>query len=59
MRTIGDILWFVLAGVWPALGYAAGAMVMCLTLIGIPSGIQAFTRSTLAQWPSGRRIVED
>ena len=57
MKTIGNILWFVLGGIWLALGYAIGGLVMCLTIIGIPFGIQAFKLSTLALWPFGRVIV--
>ena len=57
MRTIGNILWFVLAGIWLAMGYAIGGLVMCITIIGIPFGIQAFKLSTLALWPFGRVIV--
>ena len=41
MKTIGNILWFVLGGIWLALGYAIGGLVMCLTIIGIPFGIQS------------------
>ena len=57
MRTIGNILWFILAGIWLAMGYAIGGLVMCITIIGIPFGIQAFKLSTLALWPFGRVIV--
>ena len=42
MRTIGNILWFIFAGVWLALGYALAGLVMCITIIGIPFGVQAF-----------------
>lgn len=56
MRTIGNILWFVLAGLWLALGYLLGGLVMCITIIGIPFGIQAFKLSVLALWPFGREI---
>jgi len=54
MRTIGNILWLVLAGFWLALGYAFGGLVLCITIIGIPFGIQAFKLAGLALWPFGR-----
>jgi uncharacterized membrane protein YccF (DUF307 family) len=54
MRTIGNILWFVLAGIWLAMGYAIGGLVMCITIIGIPFGIQSFKLAGLALWPFGR-----
>lgn len=53
MKTIGNILWFVLGGIWLALGYAIGGLVMCLTIIGIPFGIQSFKLAGLALWPFG------
>ena len=54
MRTIGNILWFILAGIWLAMGYAIGGLVMCITIIGIPFGIQSFKLAGLALWPFGR-----
>lgn len=54
MRTIGNILWFLLAGIWLAMGYAIGGLVMCITIIGIPFGIQSFKLAGLALWPFGR-----
>ena len=53
MKTVGNILWFVLGGIWLALGYAIGGLVMCITIIGIPFGIQSFKLAGLALWPFG------
>jgi uncharacterized membrane protein YccF (DUF307 family) len=36
MRTIGNLLWLILGGIWLALGYLLGGLVMCVTIIGIP-----------------------
>jgi len=57
MRTIGNILWFVLAGLWLALAYALAGLVLCITIIGIPFGIQAFKLAGFVLWPFGRTIV--
>ena len=54
MKTIGNILWLLLAGIWLALGYAIGGLVMCVTIVGIPFGIQSFKLAGLALWPFGR-----
>ena len=54
MRTIGNILWFILGGLWLALGYVLGGIVLCITIIGIPFGIQAFKLAGLSLWPFGR-----
>ena len=40
MRTIGTVLWVVLAGIWLALGYAVSGFLLCITIIGIPFGSQ-------------------
>lgn len=42
MKTIGNILWFVLSGLWLAIGYFLAGLVCCITIIGIPFGIQVF-----------------
>jgi uncharacterized membrane protein YccF (DUF307 family) len=59
MRTIGNILWFVLAGIWLALGYALAGLVFCITIIGIPFGIQAFKLAGFSLWPFGRTVVPE
>lgn len=57
MRTIGNLLWFLLAGLWLALGYALAGLLMCITIIGIPFGIQAFKLAGFVLWPFGRTVV--
>lgn len=54
MKTIGNIIWFIFGGVWLAIGYLLGGLLMCITIIGIPFGIQAFKLAGLALWPFGR-----
>lgn len=56
MRTIGNILWFILAGIWLALGYALAGLVLCITIIGIPFGIQALKLAQFSLWPFGRDV---
>ena len=57
MKTIGHILWFVLSGLWLAIGYFLAGLVCCITIIGIPFGIQAFKLAGFALWPFGRTVV--
>ncbi len=59
MKTLGNLLWLVLAGFWLALGYVVGGLILCVTIIGIPFGIQSFKLATLARWPFGRSAVND
>jgi uncharacterized membrane protein YccF (DUF307 family) len=56
VKTIGNILWFVIAGIWLALGYAVAGLVMCITIIGIPFGVQAFKLAAFSLWPFGRHV---
>ncbi len=56
MRTIGNIIWLVFGGFAIFLEYVLAGLILCLTIIGIPFGIQAFKLGILALWPFGRRI---
>ena len=51
-----NIIWFVLAGVWMAIGYILAGLLNCVTIIGIPFGIQSFKMAKLALWPFGSQI---
>ncbi len=55
---LGNILWF-LPGLVLAVGYFISGAVLCITIIGIPFGIQAFKLGTLALAPFGRVIVPE
>jgi uncharacterized membrane protein YccF (DUF307 family) len=57
VRTLLNILWLVLAGIWLAIGYALAGVLMCITIIGIPFGVQAFKLAAYALWPFGRTLV--
>lgn len=59
MRTLGNIIWFVLAGIWQAIGYALAGLICCVTIIGIPFGIQSFKLAGYVMWPFGRTVVRD
>ena len=55
MRTIGNILWFVLAGWWLALLYVIAGVIACVLIITIPFGIASFRLAGYVLWPVGRR----
>ncbi len=59
MRTIGNILWLVLAGFWLAVSYAIAGLLLCITIIGIPFGVQSFKLAGYSLWPFGRVVVQD
>ena len=57
MRLIGNILWLVLGGLAIAVGWAVVGVILCITIIGIPFGIQSFKMAKLALFPFGTQIV--
>lgn len=57
MKTVGNILWLVLGGVVITVLYYLAGLLMCLTLIGIPFGVQLFKLGTYALWPFGHELV--
>ncbi|MBP6874581.1 MAG: YccF domain-containing protein [Candidatus Eisenbacteria bacterium] len=57
MSLIGNILWIVLGGLVIFLEYLIGGFVLCITIVGIPFGIQAFKLAFLALLPFGREVV--
>ena len=57
MKTLGNILWLILGGVVIALIYYVVGLLMCITVIGIPFGIQLFKLGTYALWPFGHELV--
>lgn len=58
MKTLLNIIWLVLSGVWLFLGYALAGVIMCILVITIPWGIAAFRIGVYALWPFGRTTVE-
>ena len=57
MKGIGNILWLVLGGLLVALVYYIVGLLMCITIVGIPFGVQLFKLGTYALWPFGHNIV--
>ena len=56
MNFLGNVLWFVLGGFLIALYYWIVGVVTCLTIIGIPFGIQLIKMGTFALWPFGHEV---
>lgn len=55
---IGNILWFILAGIWLAIGHFVMGLLLCLTIIGIPFGLQHFKLASLSLAPIGKTIID-
>ena len=58
MRTLGNVLWFLLAGWWLALGYAVAGLVAFVLIVTIPFGIASFRIAGYTLWPFGRTVVD-
>ncbi|MGZ6643469.1 MAG: YccF domain-containing protein [Solirubrobacteraceae bacterium] len=57
MRVLLNIIWLVLCGIWMALLYTLAGIVMCILIITIPFGVQAFKLAGYVLWPFGRTVV--
>ena len=54
---VGNVVWFVLAGWWLAIGHLCSALACFVTIIGIPFGIQHIKLALIALAPIGKTIV--
>lgn len=54
---VGNILWFVFAGIWLAIGHVLSAIACFITIIGIPFGVQHLKLAGIALAPIGKTIV--
>ncbi len=54
MSILGNLVWLLFGGILIAIQYFIGSIILCITIIGIPFGIQTFKMASLALWPFGR-----
>jgi len=57
MRIMGNLIWLVFGGFCMALGWVIAGGICCITIIGIPIGLQAFKLAGLALWPFGKEVT--
>jgi uncharacterized membrane protein YccF (DUF307 family) len=58
MSLLGNILWLIFGGLVAGLGYIVGGLLTCITIVGIPFGIQAMKIGVATFAPFGKQIVE-
>lgn len=58
LGVLGNVIWFILAGWWLAIGHLVSALACFITIIGIPFGLQHLKLAELAVFPIGKTIVE-
>ena len=54
MKVVGNLVWLIFGGIVIAIEYFIGSIVLIVTIIGIPFGIQTLKMGALAIWPFGR-----
>ena len=59
MRLIGNILWCISGGLVTALLWCVGGLLLCITIVGIPFGVQCFKLAKLSFMPFGKKIKLD
>src|SRR5215813_13313241 len=57
MNLLGNLIWLIFGGLLAAIGYFFGGFALCLTIIGIPFGLQCFKIAGLVLWPFGKKVV--
>jgi len=57
MNLVGNIIWFFCGGLLSALGYLVGGLVLCLTVVGIPFGMQCFKLAAAVLFPFGKQVI--
>jgi uncharacterized membrane protein YccF (DUF307 family) len=58
VRTLLNIIWLLLCGIWLALGYALAGIICCILIVTIPFGLAAFRIADFSLWPFGRQLVK-
>ncbi len=57
MSTLGNLLWFLIGGLWLGLAWVFYGILWCITIIGIPVGLQCFKFASLSFFPFGKEVV--
>lgn len=57
MSCLGNILWVIFGGIWQGLGWLLAGVLWCITIVGIPIGMQCFKLAGLACFPFGKEVV--
>ncbi len=58
MSILGNILWLTFGGLFTAIEYFIASLVLILTIVGIPFGLQTMKLGVLALWPFGSTVVD-
>jgi len=59
MRFLGNLIWLIFGGFFAAVGYILGGLALCLTVIGIPFGLQSIKVGWASLTPFGKELETD
>jgi uncharacterized membrane protein YccF (DUF307 family) len=54
MHLLGNLIWLIFGGIIIAIEYFIGSIILMITIVGIPFGIQTLKMASMAIWPFGR-----
>jgi uncharacterized membrane protein YccF (DUF307 family) len=54
MKILGNLIWLIFGGIIIAIEYFIGSIILMVTIIGIPFGLETLKMGALAIWPFGR-----
>ena len=57
MRILSNIIWIIFGGLWLALLWGFIGILLCITIVGIPFGLQCFKMAKLSFAPYGKKVV--
>ena len=59
MRTLLNIIWLLLCGIWLALAYGLAGIICCVLIVTIPFGLASFRIANFSLWPFGRELAKN
>ena len=59
MKLLGNIIWLLLGGIITSIEYVISSLILMITIIGIPFGLQTLKLARLALWPFGSNIKDN
>lgn len=59
MSFLGNVIWLIFGGLLAGLGYILGGLLLCLTIVGIPFGLQSIRLGVATLTPFGKEVVPE
>lgn len=59
MKFLGNLIWLLFGGLVTSIEYLISSLLLMLTIVGIPFGLQTLKLAALALWPFGSRVTDN